>query len=84
MPLAMLTIGLLGLGAAGDCDLGVLVDFQAVLGFEDSRHDELISLDAEVAVGRERGVRPLGQRRFERFERHVGHRLKRAPGGRPR
>src|SRR5580704_494283 len=71
LPLALPALLLMGcllhfvprLRAAGDGDLGGLVNFGAVLRDEFGGHRELVL--AEVAVGGERGVRTLRERQFE-------------------
>ena len=69
-------------GAAGDSDLGVLVDGGGVLGDEFGWHREFLC--AEVAVCGEGGVGALGEGQFEGVDGGVGDGFEGAARGDPR
>lgn len=70
-------LGVLGLvfGTPGDGDLGVPLDYGAVLCDEFGRHPQFARGLAEVAVGGERRELALGERHFEAADGSVGDRL---------
>ena len=73
----LLVRGLLVLRAAGDRDLGALLELGAVLRDEFGGYREVLGR-AQVPRGRQRGVGALGERQFEARDGLVGDRLERA------
>jgi hypothetical protein len=64
-----------GFAATGDGHRGVLLDLQAVLGFEERRHDEVLAAEVVAFVGEVRSelaVRAGGDLDFDGFEGDVG------------